>query len=61
MMALGGIARTVVILVHSKERGASRCSASAATSDAAVHQKRHRPEGVAHRAIMAISSNIFVL
>jgi hypothetical protein len=60
-MTLDGIIRTVLILPHGEERGRGRCSASAPTSDAAVRHKRHRPEGVAQRAIMVVPSNVIVL
>ena len=60
-MTLDGAARTVLILVRGKERGEQRCGASVPTSDAATRQKRHRPEGVAQRAIMAVPSGAITL
>ena len=61
MMTLDGIASTVSILVQAEERGKRRCSASPPTSDAGLRQKRHRPEGVARRAMMVVLSNVIRL
>jgi hypothetical protein len=61
MMTLDGIASTASILVQGEKRGQRRCGASPPTSDAALRQKRRRPEGVARRAMMMILSNVIML
>jgi hypothetical protein len=60
-MTLDSIAETVLILVRGKERGERRCSASPPTSDAGTGQKRHRPEGVARKAITVLLANVIML
>ena len=61
VLTLDAVARTAPILVRGKERGKRRCSASAPTSDAArgsrMRQKWPRPEGIAQKANMVITSD----